>query len=424
MTEPSRHAFFSTHSLALENAMPTVLTQIISSESLRTYFQPIVSLKRKAVVGAEALARASEVRSGRPVPPGELFELAGQEGRLLDLDRLCRRKALESFYLLHRQDPSLQLFINLEVSILAQAAGSWHLRSAVREARLDPASIVIEINESEAADMEQLKDFVARYKEEGFLIALDDLGVGHSNLQRWPVLQPDIVKVDRSLIHGLAENFYQQEILKSLTSLARQTGTLVLAEGVEGELDVVSCMEAGVDLFQGFFFGKPSDPAAWNPAFVGDVAAASALKCRDRVVQRMRQRRLDYELHQGLISTLVGRLDGVTLENFDAVLRGAANTSKLDCLYVLASNGQQVSQTIFPHRDFRPSRGGLFQGAAPGTDHSGKEYFYGLAETGMRRFFTDPYISLATGRLCRTLSQAFEHPDGKNYIICADIRIV
>jgi hypothetical protein len=113
----------------------------------------------------------------------------------------------------------------------------------------------------------------------------------------------------------------------------------------------------------------------------------------------------------------------VTQENFDAVLRGAANTSKLDCLYLLSAAGVQVSSTVFPSRHFIAPRGGLFQPALPGTDHSAKDYFYGLADAGMRRYFTDPYISLATGRLCRTLSLSFRHADGKNYIICADIRV-
>jgi EAL domain-containing protein (putative c-di-GMP-specific phosphodiesterase class I) len=402
--------------------MPSVLTQIIAEESLTSFFQPIVSLKRKAVVGAEALARASDLHSGRNVPPIELFQWANVEDRMLELDRLCRRKALESFGSLLSRDPGLLLFINLEVSVLDRAAGSWHLRNAVREAKLNPASIVIEINESAAADMDQLRDFVARYKDEGFLIALDDLGVGHSNLQRWPLLQPDIVKVDRSLIDGLADNFYQQEILKTVTSLARQTGTLVLAEGVERELDVVACMESGVDLFQGYFFGKPANPEAWNPASVGAVAAQSALKCKARVVQKMKQRRLDFELHHDLISGLIDQLSKNTAANFDAVLRGAANTSKLACLYLLSSNGIQASQTVFPRHSSVISRGGLFQPSLPGTDHSAREYYFGLADTGLRRFFSDPYISFATGTLCRTLSQAFTHPDGKNYILCIDLR--
>ena len=402
--------------------MASVIEQIIHSQSIRTYFQPIVSVRKKAVVGAEGLARATELGSGRPVSPLALFQMAGREGQMLELDRLCRRKALESFHLLAARDPELLLFINLEVSVLDKAAGSWHLRNAVREANLNPASIVIEINESAAADMDQLKDFVARYRDEGFLIALDDLGVGYSNLQRWPVLRPDIVKVDRSLIEGLAENFYQQEILKSVTALARQTGTLVLAEGVEGELDVVACMEMGVDLFQGYFFGKPADPASWNPEFVGRMTAESSVKCKARVVQRMKQRRMDFEQHNNLISGLIRRLGSAEAVHFDAVLKGAGSTSKLDCLYVLSSGGIQVTETIFPRNNYFNPRGSLFQPAHPGEDHSAKEYYYGLSDTGLRRFYTDPYVSLATGRLCRTLSQAFTHVSGSNYVICADMK--
>lgn len=403
--------------------MPTPLSAILAQESLEVDLQPIVSVRRKAVVGVESLARARQVHDGSAVPPYLLFEWAAQEGQLLALDRLCRKRALEAFSALPERDPDLLLFMNLEVSVLDKALGSGHLLDAVRQAGLQPANIVIEINESAVREQASLEDFVGRYRAQGFLIALDDLGAGHSNLQRWPQLQPDIIKVDRSLVDGLADDFFQQEVLRSLAALGRQTGALVLAEGVETEPDLEACLDFGVDLFQGFFFSKPIPSKHYSTQ--GALQAMEGIVSRHRVraVQRMMERRREFELHRDLLRELTERLYKVDSGEFDALMRGTVSTSKLECLFVLDERGVQVSSTVFPKQVYFRQRGSLFHPAQKGTDHSAKDYFFGLIEAGLRHFITEPYLSLATGNMCRTLTMLMPNRSGKTYVLCADLRV-
>jgi EAL domain-containing protein (putative c-di-GMP-specific phosphodiesterase class I) len=401
----------------------TQLGAILTHESLNVDLQPIVSVRRQAVVGVESLARARQVSDGGLVAPLKLFEWAAEEDQILEVDRLCRKRALEAFAALTDRDPDLLLFMNLEVSILDRVSRTDFLVTSVHAAGLDPANVVIEINESAVRDPAALKDFVGRYRAMGFLIALDDLGAGHSNLQRWPQLQPDIIKVDRSLIDGLSGDYFRQEVLRSLSALGRQTGALVLAEGVETQEDLEACLDIGVDLYQGYYFSRPMPSGSF--VSTGAMKAMEGVVGRHRVrsVTRMKERRREFEMHRDLLRDLASRLFRADSSEFDSLLHDTISTKKLECLFILDDKGIQVSGTVFPREvDFR-HRGALFHAAQQGTDHSAKDYFFGLIEAGLKHFISEPYLSMATGNMCRTLSMMMPHCSGQGYVLCADLRV-
>jgi EAL domain-containing protein (putative c-di-GMP-specific phosphodiesterase class I) len=402
--------------------MPSVLREVLDSESLVSHFQPIVSVKKKRNVGAEALARARHAGAG--VPPLQLFQWAQQEGQMLELDRLCRKKALEGFSDLAKADPDLMLFLNFEVSILDEGVlGSGNLIKLVQETGIKPENVVIEINESRVAELSELQAFVVHHKAHGFLIALDDLGTGHSNLQRLATLKPDILKLDRSLIQGLGGDFFKKEIFKSLVSLAHNIGALVLAEGVETESEVSTSLGLGADLFQGFYFSRPVASTEWRPAGVRDVIERCAARNKDAIVKDMLRRRDESAKHHGVLMDLVKTLSGMTPESFDRILSASVLRARdLECLYVVDGSGVQVTRTVTMQFMRGRTRGLLFQPALPGTDHSMKDYFYGLVDAGLNRFITEPYVSLASGNLCRTLSCIFKGAEGKNFVLCMDVR--
>jgi EAL domain-containing protein (putative c-di-GMP-specific phosphodiesterase class I) len=402
--------------------MPSALREVLDSESLVSHFQPIVSVKKKRNVGAEALARARQ--GGMAVPPLMLFQWAQQEGNMLELDRLCRKKALQGFSEIAKSDPDLMLFLNFEVSILDEGVlGSGNLIKIVQELGIKPENVVIEINESRVAELSELQAFVVHHKAHGFLIALDDLGTGHSNLQRLATLKPDILKLDRSLIQGLGGDFFKKEIFKSLVSLAHNIGALVLAEGVETESEVSTSLGLGADLFQGFYFSRPVQASEWRPAGVKDVIERCAARNKDAIVRDMLRRRDESAKHHGLLMDLVKTLTGMAADAFDRTLSASVLRARdLECLYVVDASGIQVTRTVTMQYMRGRTRGLLFQPALPGTDHSMKDYYYGLVDAGLNRFITEPYVSLASGNLCRTLSCLFKGAEGKNYVLCMDVR--
>ena len=405
------------------NAAPNPLQAILALDGLSTHYQPIVSVKRKALIGVEALVRAADPRTGLAVPPPRLFEWARESGRLLDLDRACQRSAMQGFATLPQRDPELLLFINIEASLLDAQPG-LSLFDLVHERGVKPSNVVIEVNETQVQDSSRLTEFVQRHRQQGFLIAMDDLGTGHSGLQRWPLLKPDIIKLDRSIVDGVAGSFFARELLRSLIALGRQTGALVLAEGIETQADVDACLDLGVDLFQGYYFARPAAAGAPNL----DQALSKAWDCataqKDRALHRMAERRGDFLRHSQTARNLAFSLMQMPVDLFDTVMRLMPGAADLESATVLDERGVQLTSTVFPGRAAVNSRASLFQPSKPGADHSDRDYFYGLAEAGNGRdfFLTEAHVSVATGQLCRTLSFLFQHPSGSSFVICLDLR--
>jgi EAL domain-containing protein (putative c-di-GMP-specific phosphodiesterase class I) len=120
-------------------------------------------------------------------------------------------------------------------------------------------NIVIEIKEEKIKNTQALKSFIDLYRKHDFFIAIDDFGTGYSSFDRLEFIQPDIVKVDRSLIYNVHNNFINSEILSAISNMCHKIGAMVLAEGVEHRDEVIKCIKKEIDIFQGFWFSKPED---------------------------------------------------------------------------------------------------------------------------------------------------------------------
>lgn len=411
----------------LEPASPDALqtlTRILDQARLNTHFQPIVSLRRKALIGVEALARAEDP-VGVTVPPTRLFQWARQSGQVHRLDLACQQSALRAFSGLPQRDPELLLFMNIEASLLDEHP-DLSLLQGVQLAGLDPQRVVIEINETQVLEQGLLSRFVQRHREQGFLIAMDDLGNGHSSLQRWPLLQPDIIKLDRSLVDGVAGNVFAQQLLRSIIALSRQTGAVVLAEGVETERDIQCCVDLGVDLYQGYYFAKPAAHPFKNLDQALDQALHFSATHKGRDLERIARRRSEMQEHRRIAKRLALSLSRAEKPAFGNVLRELPQTAALESLMVLDEHGAQVSPYVFVGEQPLRERPSLFQAPKCGSDHSDRDYYYGLMESGLDQdcFLSEPHLSNASGRPCRTLAHRFEHPDGQRYIACLEIGTV
>ena len=130
-------------------------------------------------------------------------------------------------------------------------------------AGVDPGRVVVEITEHAAvADYAALRAALAGPRAGGLRLAVDDAGAGFSSLRHIVQLQPDLIKMDMSLVRGIDEDPVVQALTTALVSFARSTGAELIAEGVEtqGEYDVVTGL--GVDLVQGYLLARPGEQAA------------------------------------------------------------------------------------------------------------------------------------------------------------------
>ena len=390
---------------------------------LQAYFQPICSVKTRSVVGVEALARGIDVQ-GAVIPPDRLFAAAAAQGIGGPLEMLCRQTALATFSLSLTGPDPLLLFVNLNLAVSDGQDDAETLLAAARRWSIPPSSVVVEVLESRFDDTQRLAALLDSFRERGFLLALDDVGAGHSNLDRVPLIRPDVLKVDRDLVRRLDADYYKRGVFKTLVDLGRRIGALVVAEGVETEAEAITALELGADLLQGFGLCRPQPPERLLVSRTESAVQILADQFKRHMVRKTNQRRLRHRQYNVLIDTLLCDLIRSPSADFGVVLEQAVRRfAPIECAYVLDESGIQVSETVCRRSDPGERSRALFRPAPRGADHSLKEYCYMLFDAELQKYTTDPYVSMATGNLCETISTCFR--DGFNnrlYVLCVDVK--
>ncbi|HEX3852795.1 MAG TPA: EAL domain-containing protein [Polyangiaceae bacterium] len=220
-------------------------------DGLWVAFQPIVDVNRRSVYAYESLMRSNEPALPHP---GAVLDAAERLERLDALGRTIRAKAAAHA----GTAPELpQLFVNL------------HVRDLLDPDLLDPNAalskianrVVLEITErSSLEDVRDARTRVAALREMGFRIAVDDMGAGYAGLSSFALLEPDVVKLDMSLIRDVHQSATKSRVVRSMTELSKGMGIEVVAEGVETADERDKLIELGCDLLQGYLFAKPGKP--------------------------------------------------------------------------------------------------------------------------------------------------------------------
>jgi diguanylate cyclase (GGDEF)-like protein len=244
-------------------ARTDLVRRLIDEEQLTMVFQPIWDLESGHLLGIEALMRPQQ--EDGLTNPVEAFDLAERIGRVHDLDVLCARRALQ-------EAPELPgdalLFINISPQTLERdAAGATWLLEATASAGIAPHRIVLEVTERFSARTDAVVACLSRLRDDGFRIALDDVGTGNSGLEMLRKVNADFVKIDRSIVLAAPTDRNARAVLMAMAMYARQTGSYVIAEGIEDQRTLSflgSIAESDVDVTQiiqggqGFGLGRPT----------------------------------------------------------------------------------------------------------------------------------------------------------------------
>lgn len=229
---------------------------IFESNSLTTWFQPIVSLPTHAITAYECLSRGVKP-DGSLMPPYLLFKLAEENDLLFYLDRLCRENALKTAAV---KKISADIFINfVPTSIYVPETCLQSTMKWAQQLEYDPSRVVFEVVEThQVSDLPHLRTILDYYRSKGFRTALDDIGSGHANLATLAALGADVIKVDMGIIRGIDKDPVKQSIFGALTGIAKANNIRVLAEGVETCDELAYVTQQGADLAQGYLFAKPA----------------------------------------------------------------------------------------------------------------------------------------------------------------------
>ena len=216
--------------------------------SLWIAYQPIVSWSRREVFGYEGLLRSHE--SALP-HPGAIVDAAERLGRLNELGRVIRSRVAECAA---TSTGPATFFVNLHTYDLLDD----DLYDASSPLAKSAAKVVLEI--TERASLHTVRDVqsrVARLRRMGFRIAVDDLGAGYAGLTSFAQLEPEVVKLDMSLVRGIHAQPTKQTLVRTMIAMCRELGMQVVAEGIETADERDTIAEAGCDLLQGYLFARP-----------------------------------------------------------------------------------------------------------------------------------------------------------------------
>jgi hypothetical protein len=275
----------------------------------------------------------------------------------------------------------------------------------------------MEILEGEIHDTSLLVEAVDYYKQQGCLVAIDYFGAGHSNFNRVWKIQPQIVKFDRALLNHAVGSGEVRRVLTGLVTLVHESGSLTLMEGIETEEEALISLDAGIDLAQGYYFGRPAAGLCEDVAgkTLPELCAKSAALVRDdfrRQQQALAGPRTAFERAAQLI------VSGLDLP--DACTRLLARPEVVRC-YLLDAAGRQIaSYADAQERGARRDRRFIPISNNADAVWARRPYFQRAIRQPGKIQITRPYLSLLDARMCVTISVALIMDD-QTVVLCCDL---
>jgi len=307
--------------------------------------------------------------------------------------------------------------MNTEV-FLASVHGGASLTGLLGAAGISPHRVVIEILEQGVQNELQLGEAVQFFRKQGYLIALDDFGAGHSNFDRVWNLQPDIVKLDRSMIAQAGNNLRIRRMMPVMVQLLHEAGSLVLMEGIETAGEALMAMDADADFVQGYYFAVP---AATLPAEEDSRALFDRLwlDFHEVTLPEVAFHRREIGPYLNAIGYAASLIEsGIPLAH---AASGFLDLAGAERCYLLDSKGRQIGESIVNPRQsatadqrYSPLTG------ADGANWSRRFYFRRALEHPGKVQVTRPYLSIAGANQCITVSIG-SLVDGEMRVLCGDV---
>jgi EAL domain-containing protein (putative c-di-GMP-specific phosphodiesterase class I) len=237
------------------------LQDVLLRERVVTAYQPILRMKEGTILGFEALSRGP--RGSGLETAEKLFRAAENHGYQVELDQLCRRRALLSS---GRVPSNAKIFINtLPATMRDPQFRGKPLIDFLDRAQVAPHRIVIEITEKLVIENYALfRDMMSDFTDLGMSFAVDDVGSGYSGLESIAKLKPSFLKIDISLVQDVHVSVVNRAMVKAIITLGHGIGAHVIAEGIQTEEEAQVLRALGVDFGQGYHLARP-DAGQENP---------------------------------------------------------------------------------------------------------------------------------------------------------------
>lgn len=241
----------------------------VETQAMELHYQPKVSTTTGDLVGVEALLRWTDPKRGA-VAPSHFVPLAEKVGLMEDLGRFVVTAAIRQQVIWSAEGLDLPVAINVSPRQLEDPSFVPELLDLVTRSGVRPELIEVEVTETALiSDYAETAAKVRLLRQAGLAVAIDDFGVGYSNLSHLSRLSATALKIDRSLIERVTEDEKAEAIIRAAIDMARALGLTSVAEGIETPQQAAFLASARCDVLQGFLYARPMPPAdllAWLAA--------------------------------------------------------------------------------------------------------------------------------------------------------------
>ncbi len=263
-------AMYETHFGATRQrrlALKEQLQLALEKNQFLLHYQPILDLKSRRVVAAEALLRWQD-ENGRQHSAAEFISVAEESGLILTLGEWVLNQACEQAQAWANAGFPIRIAVNLSPRQFRATDLVDQVRNALQRTGLAPSSLELEITESTAMDdPESSIRVLTEFKRLGVSIAIDDFGTGYSSLSYLKRIPADKLKIDKSFVDGVATKLEDAAIVRSVLALAASFDMETVAEGIEEEAQMQTLIELGCNYGQGYLFSRPLTPQIFSQTF-------------------------------------------------------------------------------------------------------------------------------------------------------------
>ena len=233
------------------------LFEIINEGRIYPVFQQIVSLRDGKLLGYEALSRIKGKTKIKDME--DFFKLGAIYGRTWDIEKLCRKKILQAYAEFPEDKKIGKLFLNVNPLVMQDDKFKQnYTKKQLDKRNINVNRIVIEVTERNTIEkLEDFKETINHYKNEGYEIAIDDVGSCYSGLNVIANSNPRYIKIDLGLVCGIDQDPMRQALVKGLVEMSNNTTFELIAEGIETEEELEMLMRLGVGYGQGYYIEKP-----------------------------------------------------------------------------------------------------------------------------------------------------------------------
>ncbi|WCL51129.1 EAL domain-containing protein [Leptospira sp. GIMC2001] len=363
----------------MSTGIPNGIDPVFLNESFFVpHFQPILNVTTRNVSGYEVLGRLFSPTENQFHSLGSYFHGGGGDDILnvYNVDRIIREKAIRYLKDSHSKT---KLFFNIMPNFLSRVhksdlrADRFHIIQLIEKYEINKADIVLEITEDEfEGSIENLIQMVSVFREYGLTIAIDDLGVGFSNLERIGYLHPDIIKVDIKIMReSLSMNSFKQ-VLTAVSEMSQKLGSHLLFEGIENEEELNLALSMGANLLQGYYFAKPASNFLNKNYFAKSLKATlekfAGLRFIDLVDELNKESDLVHSL-EGVFQVIQATDEVGLLESFQSILE--LLPKNITKIFLCDIHGYQTTPTYLRNENgqFMERLSGL------GNNYAWKPYF-------------------------------------------------